>query len=73
MRRDENVPWYYEILGRNRITVEQSEPTYRSPWEAEWAGYLRFKEKQAEEGLRSPVLGSIRVKSRITSTGVDVV
>lgn len=66
MQREEVMDWYYEILGRNNLVLERSEALYGSQWEAQWAGYRRFKDKQVvERDLRSvPVTGNIRAKRR---------
>jgi len=37
--------WYFEIADRDRGLLETSEPIYSSKYEAEWAGYVRAKER----------------------------
>jgi hypothetical protein len=62
------MAWYYEILGRNDVVLAQSKPTYRTQWEAQWAGYRRFKDEISptsgnKGGLRGvPVTQNIRAK-----------
>jgi hypothetical protein len=60
------MAWYYELLGRNNMVLEQSEAVYASQWEAQWAGDRRFKDKQVvERDLRSVrVTGNIKAKRK---------
>lgn len=61
------MAWYYEIVGHSDLPLEQSEPVYQTQWEAEWAGYQRFKDRQAlETGLRRvPFKEQIRAKWKV--------
>lgn len=69
------MTWYYEILGTNEEVLEQSQPVYATHWEAQWAGYRRFKDEllpgpptsggEVKGGLRTvPVVQNIRAKEK---------
>ena len=39
------MAWYYEILGKDDVVLETSEPVYGTQLEAQYAAYQRMKEK----------------------------
>jgi hypothetical protein len=56
--------WYHETLGRNRVVLEQSKAIYTSQWEAQWAGYQRFRDRQVTDRSLGPVIGNIRARCK---------
>ena len=60
------MAWYYELFGKNDVLLQKSQPVYKTNWEAQWAGYRSFKDKEAiDGGLRLvPLLENIRVREK---------
>ena len=56
------MAWYYEILGKNDVLLEQSKPIYRTQWEAQWISTLQRQASYRRYLRRVPVLGNIGTK-----------
>ena len=39
------MAWYYEILGKDDVVLEASEPVYATQFDAQMAGYQRMKKE----------------------------
>ena len=70
------MAWYYEILGKDDVLLEISEPRYATQFEAQYAAYQRMKEKpslfgpvpttggKVEGGLRSFLMSDNHIRAK---------
>jgi hypothetical protein len=69
------MAWFYEILGKDDVVLETSEPVYETQFEAQYAAYQSMKEKpslfgpvitnggKVEGGIRSFLEGDHHIRA----------
>jgi hypothetical protein len=54
------MAWFYEILGKNDVVLEASEPVYATQFDAHMAGYQRMKKEPSLFGPVPTTSGKVR-------------